>query len=211
MPKMATSKLGCALLGLLQQKPSSGYDLRKIFSTTAMTTYSDSPGAIYPALQRLQEQGLIRGTIESGTGLRRRQVFQLTAKGTAELRKWIARPVLRADVIRGLDEVMLRFAFSEQAVGPSASVRILQSLQAELASYIPDLHAQLSAGKPTMPRSGRLALESGIQGYECLLRWTRDALGTYALKQIAPTKREGTKHDRTKHDRTRHSRPEIRK
>jgi DNA-binding PadR family transcriptional regulator len=187
MAKMAISKLGCALLGLLHQNPASGYDLRKIFSATAMTTYSDSPGAIYPALQRLQQQGFIRGSIESGSGLRRRQVFHLTAQGTAQLRKWIARPVLRADVIRGLDEVMLRFAFSEQAVGPSASARILQSLQAELASYIPELHAQLSAGKATMPMSGRLALESGIKGYECLLRWTRAALGIYARKKIAPT------------------------
>jgi PadR family transcriptional regulator AphA len=185
MAKAAISKLGCALLGLLQQRPSSGYDLRKIFSTTAMTTYSDSPGAIYPALQRLQHRGFILGSIESGSGMRRRQVFRLTAQGTAELRKWITRPVLRADVIRGLDEVMLRFAFSEQAVGPSASVRILESLQAELASYIPDLHAQLGTGKATMPTSGRLALESGIQGYECLLRWTKDALRTYALEKIA--------------------------
>jgi DNA-binding PadR family transcriptional regulator len=30
-------------------KPSSGYDLRKIFSSTSMKTYSGSPGAIYPA------------------------------------------------------------------------------------------------------------------------------------------------------------------
>ena len=40
-----------------------------------MKTYSDSPGAIYPALSRLEKQGLIRGTIEQGSGLRRRQMF----------------------------------------------------------------------------------------------------------------------------------------
>ncbi|MFZ0958695.1 MAG: PadR family transcriptional regulator [Candidatus Sulfotelmatobacter sp.] len=205
MPK-AISKLGCALLGLLQQKPSSGYDLRKVFSATAMSTYSDSPGAIYPALQRLQQQGFIRGIIESGAGLRRRQVFHLTALGTAELRKWIARPVLRADIIRGLDEVMLRFAFSEQAAGPSASVRILLSLQDELKSHIPDLRVQLSAGKAIMPTSGRLALESGIKSYECILRWTRDALRTYALKKIAPTRddRPGIKKEELRVSRSEH-------
>ena len=40
---MADSKipsLGYARLGLLQ-KPSSGYDLRKVFSSTSMKTYSD--------------------------------------------------------------------------------------------------------------------------------------------------------------------------
>jgi PadR family transcriptional regulator AphA len=193
MRKVAISKLGCALLGLLQQKPSSGYDLRKIFSITAMGTYSDSPGAIYPALQRLQQQGLIRGSIESGNGLRRRQVFRMTASGTAELRKWIARPVLRADVIRGLDEVMLRFAFSEQAVGPSASIQLLKSLQAGLKSYIPEMSEQLSAGKAAMPTSGRLALESGIQGYECLLQWTRHALETYERNKLRTEKMKATK------------------
>jgi DNA-binding PadR family transcriptional regulator len=173
------SNLGCALLGLLHQNPCSGYDLRKIFSTTAMTSYSDSPGAIYPALKRLQQQGLIRGSVESGSGMRRRQVFRLTARGTAELKRWITRPLVRDDVIRGLEEVMLRFAFSEPIAGPSASVRLLRSLETELTSYIPDLHEQLSAGKATMPMSGRLALENGIKSYECLLQWTRDALRTY--------------------------------
>ena len=182
MREVTVSKLGCALLGLLQQNPSSGYALRKIFSSTAMTTYSDSPGAIYPALKRLQQQGLIRGSVERGSGMRRRQIFRLTAQGTAQLKKWITRPLVRADVIRGLDEVMLRFAFSEQVAGPSASARLLRSLETELTSYIPDLHEQLNAGKATMPTSGRLALESGIKSYECLLQWTRDALRTYEHK-----------------------------
>jgi DNA-binding PadR family transcriptional regulator len=183
MRGLTISNLGCALLGLLHQNPCSGYDLRKIFSTTAMTSYSDSPGAIYPALKRLQQQGLIRGNVESGSGMRRRQVFRLTARGTAELKRWIARPLVRADVIRGINEVMLRFAFSEHVAGPSASVRLLRSLETELTSYIPELHAQLSAGRATMPTSGRLALESGIKSYECLLQWTRDALRTYEHKR----------------------------
>jgi DNA-binding PadR family transcriptional regulator len=183
MKSVGISKLGYALLGLLQAKPSSGYDLRKIFSTTAMMTYSDSPGAIYPALRRLQEQGLIRGSIENGAGLRRRQVFQLTAKGVAELREWIFRPVTRDDVIRGLDAVMLRFAFSEQAAGRQASVGLLKSLLAELTSYLPTLHEQRRAGGATMPTSGGLALESGIRSYETLLRWTKDALAIYAGQQ----------------------------
>src|ERR1022692_1610130 len=101
--------LGYALLGLLQ-KPSSGYDLRKVFSSTSMKSYSDSPGAIYPALNRLERQGLIRGAIEEGSGLRRRQVFRLTPKGLSELKQWITRPVTREDLVRGQQDLMLRFA-----------------------------------------------------------------------------------------------------
>ena len=105
--------LGYALMGLLHGKPSSGYDLRKIFSSTSLKTYSDSPGAIYPALRRLEQQGMIRSTIVEGGGLRRRQVFRPTPKGVAELKRWIALPVSREDVEGGYDQILLRFAFSE--------------------------------------------------------------------------------------------------
>ncbi|HTR64986.1 MAG TPA: PadR family transcriptional regulator [Terriglobales bacterium] len=174
-----TSSLGFALLGLLQQTPSSGYDLRKVFSATAMTTYSDSPGAIYPALRRLQQQGLISGSVESGAGMRRRRIFRLTRRGLAELRKWITRPVDRSDVIRSLHEVMLRFAYSEPAAGAAASIRLLASLEKELRSYIPLLHRQMDSLDRATPASRRLALESGIRGYESLLHWAMHARRTY--------------------------------
>jgi len=148
-----------------------------------MNTYSDSPGAIYPALQRLQQQGLIRGSVEESAGLRRRQMFRLTPQGLAGLRQWINRPILRTEVIRGLDEVMLRFAFSEQVLGASASVMLLKSLSIELAAYIPELREQLAANKKAMPTSGRLALQSGLRSYECLLAWAKYALATYVRQE----------------------------
>jgi DNA-binding PadR family transcriptional regulator len=169
--------LGYALLGMLM-KPSSGYDLRKVFSSTSMKTYSDSPGAIYPALRRLQKQGLIRGTIEEGSGLRRRQIFRLTPKGLAELKQWIALPITREDLVSGLKTVMLRFAFSEIAVGPAASLAMLQSLAAALPPYLQHLREQLQAMKAA-PTSGRLALECGIRSYESLSDWTHYAIATY--------------------------------
>ncbi len=171
--------LGYALLGLLNGKPASGYDLRKIFSSTSMKSYSDSPGAIYPALGRLQRQGLIRGTIEQGAGMRRRQVFRVTAKGLAELKKWIALPVTRDDIVRGPQEFILRFAFSEMVVGSVAARDILQSLEAVLQGYVTSLNEELKALPAMMPTSARLAFECGVRGNQALLEWTRFALATY--------------------------------
>jgi DNA-binding PadR family transcriptional regulator len=171
--------LGYALLGLLQPKPATGYDLRKIFSSTSMKTYSDSPGAIYPALRRLVRQGLIRGTIEDGSGLRRRQVFRLTAKGLTELKRWITLPITRDDLVSRLKTVMLRFAFSEQAVGASASLDILKSMAAALGPHLEDMGEKLEKMRPFAPTSGWLALECGIRSYECLLQWTRYAIPIY--------------------------------
>jgi DNA-binding PadR family transcriptional regulator len=179
MTASKTPSLGYALLGLLQHQPASGYDLRKTFSATSMKTYSDSPGAIYPALGRLEKQGLIRGTVEEGSGMRRRQIFRLTATGVAELKKWIVRPVTREDLIWGQQEIMLRFAFSEKAVGPAASAALAKSLEAALKIYVKELHEELKASKHMMPTSARLAFEGGIRGTECLLAWAHYAISTY--------------------------------
>lgn len=171
--------LGYALLGLLLQKPSSGYQLRKIFSSTSMKTYSDSPGAIYPALQRLEEHGLVRGRIEQGSGLRRRQIFRLTSKGRAELEAWITSPVTREDLVRGTELIMLRFAFSESAVGPDASLHLLHSFEAALKVHLQALGEELNLIRELAPTSARLAFEGGIRGNECLLRWTQYAASIY--------------------------------
>jgi len=175
--------LGYALLGLLHQKPASGYDLRKIFSSTSLKSYSDSPGAIYPALGRLEKLGLIRGTIEEGAGLRRRQIFRVTAKGLSELKRWIARPITREDMIGGQQEVMLRFAFSETAAGLAAAVELLRSLEAVMRIHVTALQAELKAMPAMMPTGGRLAFECGVRGNESLLAWTRHALATYEKKK----------------------------
>ncbi len=173
------STLGYALLGLVEQQPRSGYDLRKIFANTPMISFSDSPGSIYPALQRLEKQGLIRSRVEERNGLRRRRLFHLTASGLAELKRWQLQLVTRDDVIHRVDELMLRFAFMDQSLGPHASLRFVTGLEQQLAAYIPSLREHRQKYGGDMPLSGRLALESGIQGYEGLLAWARSAIKAY--------------------------------
>jgi PadR family transcriptional regulator AphA len=171
--------LGRALLGLLQQGESSGYDIRRMFTQTPMGTFSDSPGAIYPALARLEAEGLIQGRVEPSAGLRRRRIFKLTPAGLSTLERWLSAPVTRDEVVRGTDALMLRFSFIETVVGEAVAVRFLQALQREVASYLEELTRYLDATRNSMPRSGRLALEFGIHSYEALRQWSTQALTTY--------------------------------
>jgi DNA-binding PadR family transcriptional regulator len=178
-----SSVLGYALLGLIQRKPSSGYDLRKLFAETAMGNYSSSPGAIYPALERLQAQGLVLGIVKDMAGLRRRRLYRLTAKGSAELSKWLTRPIERSDVKRGVSELMLRFAFTEQALGAAAAIAFLQQFRAALKPYAAGLQVYLRANAASMPLSGRLALECGVRGYRSMYAWTGYAIRQYRQSQ----------------------------
>jgi DNA-binding PadR family transcriptional regulator len=170
--------LGRALLGLLYHAPSSGYDVRRTFTQTPMGTFSDSPGAIYPALKRLEADGLIRGQVQDSSG-RRRKVFRLTTAGVSSLKHWLRQPVTHDDVVRRTDELMLRFSFLEQVLGEAGAVTFLEALRQELSAYIPSLREYLTAHESEMPRSGRLALESGVRGYEALLEWSKHAITNY--------------------------------
>ncbi len=177
------STLGYALLGLIHQKPVSGYALRKQFTATPMGSFSDSPGAIYPALRRLEEQGLIAGTIEDGSGLRRRKVYRIRAPGTAALHEWFALRVDREDVVRRMGELMLRFAFLGESSGVEGTVRFLHSLHEQLKVYVPELSEFAARHSGTMSLSGQLALDSGIRGYRASLEWVEAALAAYAQQE----------------------------
>src|SRR6476659_5681218 len=112
MPTAApTSPLGLTLLGLLHQKPRSGYDLRLAFAETPLRHFSDSPGAVYPALKRLARAGLIVGTMDRAHPRRPRQEFRLTPRGLKELRTWLTAPPVAEDLVRDVGAVVLRFVF----------------------------------------------------------------------------------------------------
>lgn len=180
--------LGYALLGLLHLKPQSGYDLRKTFAQTAMGTYSSSPGAIYPALERLERDKLIVGRVQDSAGLRRRRMYRPTEAGVAALKRWLTGPITDDDVKRGEAELMLRFSFMEHTVGAEACMSFLVEFGGALKPYIAGLKAFLSTNAAVMPLSARLALESGIRGYETLGEWTEYALRAYRKSESANQK-----------------------
>lgn len=161
-----------ALLGLLAARPMTGYGLRRVFASTPMAVFSDSPGSIYPALARLERDGLIR-TAPQGEARRGGRALEPTRRGLAELRRWLRLPVARDGVAQRLDELLLRFAFMDQHLDAAAVDAFLESLAAEAAEYARELRAQ--ARKLGLPpaSTGRLALEHGITAYRATARWAR--------------------------------------
>jgi len=168
-----TSKLEILLLALVVQEPRSGYQIRQVLLNTPMAHFSDSPGSIYPALKRLEKRGLIQSEEET-VGRRKRQRYSNTAAGESVLKKWLVAPVTRQDVMYNIDEVMLRFAFME-SLGTRRIVAFLSGLERHVQEHITDLTTYLSGVRAAMPVTGRLAMESGIQSYEAILRWARRA------------------------------------
>jgi DNA-binding PadR family transcriptional regulator len=170
----ATTTLGHVLLGLLHQEPRSGYDLRKVVVSTPMSLFSDSPGAIYPALRTLQAAGLIVVEATARAG-RRRSTFVPSAKGRAAFVAWLRQPPTHDDVTRLWPLMMLRLAFMGGLVAPADVTAFLTRLQVEMVAHVTELEAFLAQHRDQLPPTARLALESGISDAKGRARWLTGA------------------------------------
>lgn len=168
--------MSLAILGLIHQQPQTGYSLRKLFATTPLGHISNSPGAIYPALRRIEDAGWIRGREGKGKTRRQRMVYEITARGLTVLRECLSRAVTPDDITWHMDDLMLRFAFMDPIAGREATLRFLREFAAGIEAHVTGLQSYLDGVRDMMPVCGRLALESGIQNYETNARWARRAI-----------------------------------
>jgi len=189
MNKRSPTSLEYALLGLVHMQPQTGYDLRKIFETTPMGHYSSSPGAIYPALKRLEEQGLIEGEVAARDTMRPKRVYSATSLGIETLRNWVSQTILKDDLLHKDHELMLRFAMMGAVVDNETTHRFLEQLLQALDTYIPELEEVLSSIPSVGPPHGRLALRSGIEAYKARRRWAKKAIQEFAPKATKRTKK----------------------
>jgi DNA-binding PadR family transcriptional regulator len=164
--------LDFAILGLVHQSPLTGYEVRKVFETTALGNYSSSPGTIYPALKRLQKlKMLIQKESDSN-----RKLFFITGQGEKELTKWLIKPIEKDDIAKRIQIILLRFAFMEDLVEKDEKILFLQSFRDELKKYIKELKDYYQKEGKTMKLHGRLAFEHGIESYQMDLRWVQKTL-----------------------------------
>ncbi len=73
------------ILGLLQEKPMYGYQLSKELRRRSKGYFEFKEGTLYPALHRMEKEGLLRGewqVVEEGPS---RKYYHLTDKGREEL------------------------------------------------------------------------------------------------------------------------------
>ena len=81
------------ILSVLAHGPLHGYGLAKEIERRSSGFFTGSWGSLYPALQRLEQEGLIEGAWEPypPQGRRRRRVYRLTPKGSSAARQTAGR------------------------------------------------------------------------------------------------------------------------
>lgn len=165
------------LLGMTCMVPSSGYDLKRIFAVTPMGIYQPSSGALYPALRRLEQKGLVRAQAPSGAGqsARHRRVYEPTQAGRAAHESWLHAPVDAATVSRDLGLHLMRFVMMEHLLPREEVLRFLQDLTDALAAFTVGLERYAAAADPG-DRHPRLALDHGLAVHRASLQWAQQTL-----------------------------------
>ncbi|MFI7612650.1 PadR family transcriptional regulator [Nonomuraea terrae] len=164
-----------ALLGLLAERPASGYELAKEFEgDLGHYAWQAGHNRIYPELARLADEGLIESAEE---GARGRRVHTITAAGLAELRAWLLEP-WEGGAVR--NEGVLRL-FLLSALDSADARKILHAIAARSERELERIRDAVS-GETPISGEGRLALGwlaagYGLRQYEASRDWAVWALG----------------------------------
>jgi DNA-binding PadR family transcriptional regulator len=79
-PRARRGDVRAAILALLAEEPRNGYQIMQELSERSGGAWRPSPGSIYPALQQLEDEGLV--TVEEVDG---RKAYSLTGAGREEV------------------------------------------------------------------------------------------------------------------------------
>ena len=164
-----------ALLGLLGMEPATGYDIHKVFATTPLAHFSSSPGAIYPALRRLANIGLLEARLDTTKEARPRRVYHLTEAGNKALTAWLHQPVTREELIRGTGAPILRFSLTAGRLSKEELLSYLETYQKVVAAYLDELLSYINGLIAPQNLIARLSLDHGIRSYRSQLEWTKRA------------------------------------
>lgn len=100
------------LLGVLSIEPQSGYSINSTLQN-GLYRWKASPGATYPALKRLEKNGIIASEIQVVNDTQSRKVYHLTPQGEELLDQWIMAPPTNNELSEEHNIMLVKFLFAE--------------------------------------------------------------------------------------------------
>ncbi|MCB1040802.1 MAG: PadR family transcriptional regulator [Acidimicrobiales bacterium] len=158
-----------ALLGLLADRPGSGWDLLKGFESSLAFVWPATQSQLYTELGKMADEGLIEVT---GTGARNRKDYAITPEGRTELRRWLTD--VEPERTRR-NEALLRVFFLGNVSRSEA--RAYFEREAEVYRAFADLLEGVATGTAwddsEFDRFARIALENGRRVMAANEGWAR--------------------------------------
>ena len=179
--------LELAILGLLLESPMHGYELRKRLTGLLGAFRAFSYGSLYPALRRMQTDGLIaEDAAPEGAVLRRaRRVYQLTDAGRQRVTELVADtgPQNYTD-----DGFGVHLAFFNRTPA-AARVRILEGRRRQVEERREGLRDAIARASNSLDRYTRQLHQLGLESSEREVKWLNELI---AAERVAQSHSEQT-------------------
>lgn len=85
------NKTRYAILGILLDSPSTGYEIKALMSRSTVYFWRESDSTIYPMLKVLAGEGKVQSKI-AYVGKKKKEVFSITDAGRTEFKAWLEKP-----------------------------------------------------------------------------------------------------------------------
>jgi DNA-binding PadR family transcriptional regulator len=134
-PRVKRGDVRAAALALLADGPRNGYQIIQEISERSSGLWKPSPGSVYPALQQLEDEGLIAAT----TGEGGRRAFELTEEGRSYVAAHPDELQAPWDLVAksvGGDTIEMRRLFGTVAMAAMQVVRVGNNAQVAQAQQI---------------------------------------------------------------------------
>lgn len=171
--------LRIAALGLLAQRPGSGYDLLRRFEESMANVWPATQSQLYGELNKLAATGLIE---VSNIGPRGRKEYRITDAGREELRRWVTNPqddppfrsagLLRVFLLGEVPPDQAREQLTAMAEHSAAEIKRLQALRDSIAW-----------GDDDGSFYSHAALEFGLRSNEMQSQWARSVIEALDRRQ----------------------------
>jgi DNA-binding PadR family transcriptional regulator len=177
-----------ALLGLVNYKPATGYDLKTIFTRSISMFWNASLPQIYRTLNQMESNGWLSSTIEHQEGRPSRKIYTITTKGKEELDEWLIKPLKFQEI---KSEMMVKVFFGNQMdqkdivdhikACRGIAVRFLEETPKEVEATIDQFVSETGA-EDDMP-FWLLTYDFGRRQAEMTVQWCDSALEVIEKKQ----------------------------
>lgn len=85
------NKTRYAILGMLLDGPSSGYEIKALMGRSTVYFWRESDSTIYPMLKILAGEGKVRSEVVY-VGKKKKEIFSITETGREEFQAWLEGP-----------------------------------------------------------------------------------------------------------------------
>lgn len=161
---VAAMTVSHVLLGILQEGPAHGYDLKRIHDQRFAGAKPLAYGQVYAALAKLERDGLVEIAEVVRDGGPERTTYAITSPGREALETWVATAEPAGPY--AADELVRKVVTAVHLEGGAAD---LLDLQRE--THLVEMRRLLAAQRTTDDITARIVLDHAVSHLDADLRW----------------------------------------